>query len=82
MRAPAAFAWSSDSLPFAASVTNVSTIRRFASSAALMRASKSCTRWPACAATCAIPAPMVPAPRTAIFSVLLAMTSQFLVSGF
>jgi hypothetical protein len=51
--------------PFDASVSNVAASLRAASSAAPVRASNSSTRWPACAATCAMPAPIAPAPMTA-----------------
>ncbi len=37
----------------------------FAASAAPKRVSCSCTRWPASAAICAMPAPIAPAPMTA-----------------
>ena len=37
----------------------------FAASPAPIRVSCSCTRWPCCAAICAMPAPIAPAPMTA-----------------
>ena len=48
---------------------DVSAMPFFAASAAPKRASCSWTRWPARAATCAIPAPMAPAPMTATVEV-------------
>ena len=52
-------------LPLAASAFSVSAVLALAAAAAVpSRASNSLTRQPACAATWAIPAPMVPAPMT------------------
>ena len=64
MRPAIAVASSASSLPFAASPPSVLASLARALSAAPSRASNSCTGWPACAATWAMPAPMMPAPTT------------------
>ena len=65
MRAAAASASAGSILPLAASLRSASAICCLAASATPIRVSNNRTRWPACAATCAMPAPMAPAPITA-----------------
>src|SRR5664280_997974 len=64
MRAATALASAASSLPLAARPSSVEASLATAAAAAPSRASKSLTRWPACAATWAMPAPMMPAPTT------------------
>ncbi|EWS57776.1 hypothetical protein Y694_04274 [Methylibium sp. T29-B] len=64
MRASVACAASALRRPFATSASRPVASRRNAASAAPSRASCSCTGCPAWAATCAMPAPMMPAPIT------------------
>ncbi len=64
MRAAIAFASAASSRPLAARPSSVAASLPCAAAAAPSRASKSLTGWPACAATCAMPAPMMPAPTT------------------
>jgi len=69
MRAAAASASEGSSLPFDASLRSASATCRCAASAAPMRLSNTCTRWPYCAAICAMPVPIAPAPTTATSAV-------------
>ena len=64
IRAAIAFASAPSSLPLAARPSSVAASFAQAACAAPSRVSKSRTGWPACAATWAMPAPMMPAPTT------------------
>ena len=70
MRASAASARSRVSFARPTSLSKVSASDFFAASAAPKRVSCSCTGWPASAAICAMPAPIVPAPMTATVAVV------------
>ena len=64
MRAASACASAPSSLPLATRPSSVAASLARAASAAPSRTSNSRTGWPAWAATCAMPAPMMPAPTT------------------
>ena len=70
MREAAAAAAAPSISPLAASAASVSPIADLAWSAAPMRVSNRHTRWPACAAICAMPYSMAPAPMMPTWAAL------------